>query len=195
MTARLVALMVLLAAVGTAAGAEFGRLFFTPEQRAALDNFRKLNVQSGAVVIEEDRDRDLVVPPSAPENVSVNGVVRRSDGRNTVWINNRAVAGREAGGIVVAPGKTDNRVNLTVQQSGRSFDLKVGQTAEILSGTIDEGYARRAVVKAEPEPAAKPAATSATTPQAAAPRPRRPLGLPESNEPAQPTQAEQGPAK
>lgn len=189
MTARLLALIILMAGAGTAAGAEFGRMFFTPAQRAALDSFRNLNIESAAVV-EDDRDKDLVAPPppSGPERMSVNGMVRRSDGKNSVWINNRAVDAGQPGGVNVAPGKNDNRVKLTAPQSGRSFELKVGQTVEILSGTIEEGYARRAVAK--PAPADKPAATSATTPQPQAATPPRAPDLQEPVGPRRPAQTE-----
>ena len=105
MTARLVALIVLMAGAGTAAGAEFGRMFFTPAQRAALDNFRKLNIRSAAVS-DDDRDKDLVAPPPAPERMSVNGMVRRSDGKNTVWINNRAVDAGSPAASTSRPAKT-----------------------------------------------------------------------------------------
>ena len=199
MTARRLALIILMAGAGTAAGAEYGRLFFTPAQRAALDSFRNQNIQS-AVVVEDDRDKDLVAPPpSGPEHMSVSGVIRRSDGKNTVWINNRAVDAGQPGGVNVVPGKNDNRVKLTAPQSGRSFELKVGQTVEILSGTIEEGYARRAVAKPAPTPdlADKPAAASATTPtpQAATPPPPRAPDLPEPVGPRRPAQTEEGPAK
>jgi hypothetical protein len=196
-TARLLALIILMAGTGTAAGAEFGRLFFTPAQRAALDGFRKQNIQSAAV-IEDDRDKDLVAPPPppGPEHMSVGGVVRRSDGRNTAWINNRAVDAGRPGGVKLAPGKNDNRVKLTAPQSGRSFDLKVGQSVDVTSGTIEDGYARRAVPKPapEPEPADKSLATGATTPkpQAATPPPRRAPDLQEPVGPGRPAQIEQG---
>jgi hypothetical protein len=144
MTWRLAALIVLTLGAGTAAGAELGRMFFTPAQRAALDNFRRLNIRN-AVVSDDDRDKDLVTPPPAPERMKVNGVVRRSDGKSTVWINRRAVSERQAHGVNVSTGKNNDRVMLTVPQSGRSIELKVGQTVEVVSGTIEEGYARRAL--------------------------------------------------
>jgi len=194
MTAPLVALIVLMAGAGTAAGADFGRMFFTPAQRAALDSFRKMNIR-GAIAVEVERDQDLVVPSTAPERMSVNGIVRRSDGKNSVWINNRAVDAGQPGGVEVAPGKNDNRVKLTAPQSGRSFELKVGQTVEVLSGTIEEGYARRAAARPEPEPADKPAATSAAMPKPQAAKPQAPDLL----EPVGPgggaAQTEDGPAK
>ena len=147
MTSRLAAAIVLMLGAGTAAGAELGRLFFTPAQRATLDQMREKNIG-----MEATGDKEPV--PPAPRNVSLDGVVRRSDGNNTVWLNNRAVSPPQAGGIGVATGKNDNRVKLTVPESGRSFELKVGQTAEIVSGIIAESYARRAPL---PKPEAKTA--------------------------------------
>ena len=57
---------------------QLGRLFFTPQQRAALDRQREHN-------------RNFV--PNAGDNESsltINGEVRRSTGRNTRWINDEA---------------------------------------------------------------------------------------------------------
>ena len=187
MTARLAAAIVLMLGAGTVAGADLGRMFFTPAQRATLDNARKQNIR-----IELGSDNEQAVP--VPQNVSVNGVVRRSDGKSTVWLNNRAVTEPHAGGINVSPGKNDSRVRLTVPESGRSVDLKVGQTVEIVSGTIEEGYTRRTTPKPETTPAAKPVATSAETPkpQNVAPQPRRARDLQDQNEPGQPAQTEPG---
>ena len=122
---------------GIAISADFGRMFFTPEQRATLDDARKKNLR-----IEIGTEN---VQPAAPvpQNLSVNGIVRRSDGKSTVWLNNRAVTEPRAGDVNVATGKNDNRVKLTDPASGRSVDLKVGQTVEIVSGTVQENYVRR----------------------------------------------------
>jgi hypothetical protein len=171
MTARMAAAIVLMLGAGTVAGAELGRLFFTPAQRATLDKMRGQN--SG---MEAAGDKEPA--PSVPQNVSLDGVVRRSDGKNTVWLNNRAVSGRQAGGIKVTTGKNDNRVKLTVPESGRSFDLKVGQTAEIVSGTIAESHAPRRAPPPKPEARAAPGAESAASGAAKAtpPAASRPAG-------------------
>jgi len=166
MTARLAAAIVLMLGAGTAAGAELGRLFFTPAQRATLDTMREKNV--GMEKTAGDKEPAPPLPP-VPQNVTVDGVVRRSDGKNTVWLNSRAVTAPKAGGIGVSTGKNDNRVKLTVPESGRSIDLKVGQTAEIVSGTIAESYARRAPLP-KPETKAAPGADN-TAPGAAKPAP------------------------
>lgn len=149
MTARLAAAIVLMLGAGTAAGAELGRLFFTPAQRATLDTMREKNIGKEAVSEKEPA-------PPLPQNVTLDGVVRRSDGKNTVWLNSRAVTAPKAGGIGVSTGKSDNRVRLNVPESGRSIDLKVGQTAEIVSGTIAENYSRRAPLPQTETKAAPP---------------------------------------
>jgi hypothetical protein len=55
----------------------FGRLFFTPERRQALDRQRQFNMP------EKD---DVSETPM----LSIDGVVVRSDGRRIVWINGHA---------------------------------------------------------------------------------------------------------
>ena len=157
MTARWCAIVLFLGA-GSAAGADLGRLFFTPAQRSALDSARKQSVRGDAVVVEHKPPL-----PAPPQNVSVSGLVRRSDGRSTVWLNNRPISEQSETGISATLGRTDDRVKLTVPGSERSVDLKVGQTVEILSGTIEEGYARRTV---PPQPPAKPPAVSPPKPPA-----------------------------
>jgi hypothetical protein len=80
-------------------------------------------------------------------------VVRRSDGKTTVWINNRAIHDKApAGGTVVNQVRADGAVSLQIPQSGQSVELKVGQAVEILSGTVGEGYAVRAAGQPEPKP-------------------------------------------
>ena len=132
-----------------AAAADLGRMFFTPEQRATLDKSRKQNSRTEA-------DREFKPPPAPPlpQSVSVTGMIRRSDGKNTIWLNNRVVDERAAGGIVAGMGKRDNQVRLRVPETGKSVDLKVGQTLEVISGTIEETYVRRQAAESAARPAA-----------------------------------------
>lgn len=144
-------MLCLLLALTPAQGAELGRLFFTPAQRAALDNARKQNIR-----IEVGSDAEQPAAP-VPQNISVNGLVQRSDGKSTVWLNHRAITEQQktGGGFDIAPGRKDHRVKLTVPESGRSVEVKVGQTVEVVSGTIEEGYARRSPPPTPIKPAAE----------------------------------------
>lgn len=61
-----------------AQGEALGRLFFTPQQRAALDHQRAQN-------------RSFVSNPSLDATrLTINGEVRRSSGHSTRWINGEA---------------------------------------------------------------------------------------------------------
>jgi hypothetical protein len=129
-------------------------LFYTPAQRAQLDAARA------------QRSRTPVAPEevavAVPEVLTYDGMVRRSDGKTTVWINNRAINdGRPAGSApFTSTLRADGSVKLGVAQSDRSVDLKVGQSAEIVSGTISEPYTRAS-------PAAAHAAKRPARPDAA----------------------------
>ena len=142
---RVLLLLALLPIAHVCVAAELARMFYTPAQRATLDNARKQNIR---VEIGNESEQQPAAAP-VPQNVSVNGIIRRSDGKNTIWLNNRVVDEQNPGGMNAAMGKSDNRVRLSVPDSGRSVDLKVGQTVEIVSGTIEESYLRRPAAKSE----------------------------------------------
>ncbi|MGH8622341.1 MAG: hypothetical protein ACRET3_09400 [Burkholderiales bacterium] len=134
-----------------------GRLFFTPAQRASLDIARSQRARA-ALSTEKSEEAAPV-----PQTITYGGLVRRSDGRTTVWINNQPVHDRESAGAAAIVGRVraDGSVTLQVPQSGRSVNLKPGQSVELLSGAVEEGYSRRLeVTKPEPKPAAKPAASA-----------------------------------
>ena len=143
--------LALVLAVGNAPAAEpLGRLFFTPAQRAQLDVARN---QKSRATLASDQEEAAPVP----EVVTYSGIVRRNDGKTTVWINNRAVNDGNAAdrSPVSSRVRPDGSVILEVPKTDRSVKLKVGQSVEIVSGTIEEPYERRAVAaKPVPKPAA-----------------------------------------
>jgi hypothetical protein len=120
-------------------GAEpLGRLFYTPGQRAQLDTARSQRSRAPAVAAEQE-------PAAAvPELLTYDGMVRRSDGKTTVWINNRPIHDGRPATIVPFTSKLrpDGSVKLGVTQTDQSVDLRVGQSAELMSGTITESYSR-----------------------------------------------------
>ncbi len=71
----LVLLCAALLAPAAAAEEALGRLFFTPEKRAALERSRKLNLRQTQQI--------------EGATMSLEGIVRRSDGSGTAWINGR----------------------------------------------------------------------------------------------------------
>jgi len=133
-----------------------GRLFFTPAQRASLDVARSQRARTALATEKTEQEATPV-----PQTITYSGVLRRSDGKTTVWINNQPVHDRESAGAATIVGRVrpDGSVTLQVPQSGRSVILKPGQSVELLSGAVEEGYSRKLdVPRPEPKPAAKPAA-------------------------------------
>jgi hypothetical protein len=156
----LIAALLLAAAQFAQAADPVGRIFYTPEQRDQLDSLRTQK----AVAIQS-RDEPV------PEFVTYKGIVRSSDGKATVWVNNEALSEAELRDKQSIAGRVDRNGQIllqTPQAASRQLQLKVGQSAELLSGRIDEPYAvQRAapVAEAKPKPATKlPAAATESAP-------------------------------
>ena len=114
----------LLTALSPAANAdeELGRLFFTPERRQALDRQRQFNIQEKQEIPEDP-------------TLTINGVVTRSSGKRTVWINGVAQNDNEKpSGVAIIPNrKAPGKV---VVQSGDADarNAKVGETVNRTTG-------------------------------------------------------------
>jgi hypothetical protein len=122
------ALILLLSAAAPASAQQpLGRLFFTPEQRAALDARRKARIP----------DKPAALTAESP-TTRVDGHVLRSGGRSTVWVNGEpAPEGVEQEGLRVGAGRGDpGLVSVTVGESQRKFDLRVGQKLDRGSGEV-----------------------------------------------------------
>lgn len=104
-----------LASAGSAWAAPLGRLFMTPERRAILERQRQLNIQE--------------VQTIEGSTVTLDGVVTRSSGRSTVWVNQRPQNENAIGtGVtaVVSP-KNPGRVVVTPGEEAPA-SLKVGES-------------------------------------------------------------------
>lgn len=147
-----------------AADPVIGRIFYTPEERARLDTLR---IQRA--VATQVRKKEPI-----PEFVTYNGIVRRSDGQVTVWVNGEPLteAGlRDKQSIAGRIGRNGQILVQTPQAKNTAqVRLKVGQSAELLSGRVEELYAAQV---AEPASEAKSKSPMATAP-AAAPKPASP---------------------
>jgi hypothetical protein len=93
-TARLLLVAALTAVSVSAHAQELGRLFFTAQERQALDDKRKAGVNKNAAATQTAATAlpaESVPVPEAesvivPEPV-ITGFVVRSSGKNTVWVN------------------------------------------------------------------------------------------------------------
>jgi hypothetical protein len=104
---------------------ELGPLFFTPERRQELDRQREFKLQERQEIPDEDR------------MLTINGVVTRSSGKRTVWINGVAQDAR-AGGVAVTPNR-ENPGKIVVQtEDGPGAQAKVGDTVNRSTGEISD---------------------------------------------------------
>lgn len=158
-----------------AAEEKLGRLFFTPAERAALDAQRKL---AGDMANRPVRKYDEGPKAPPPKMLTLNGVLRRSDGETTIWVNGQAVHER-FGDVDVMPGSISREaVAVQLPGSGRRVKLKVGQSVDSATGVVEENY-RRSPEAEQAEPAAdaeprKPAETSRSADATVKPRRARP---------------------
>jgi hypothetical protein len=99
---------------------DLGRLFFTEEQRAALDARRKARVP----------DRPAAAPVVASPTTRLDGFVKRSQGPSTVWVNGAPL--QES----VRPGERSVRV--PVGDSGTHVEMKPGETLDRGTGEVTD---------------------------------------------------------
>jgi len=133
------------AAVATGASAqELGRLFFTPEQRAALDARRKARVP----------DKPAATPQVELPVTRVNGVVQRGGGRSTVWVNGEAIpesGHAEPQGVARPAGS--GRVSVPLGEGGKGLDMRVGESLNRGTGEVSDVIGN-GEIKVEPRRAA-----------------------------------------
>lgn len=141
---RLAALLLAtqVAMTGPLAAQELGRLFFTPEQRAALDKARFApEKQQPEPRVAEAKQQAPEPPPPPVGAFRVEGLVVRSAGPNTAWVDGHQVLrkGRTFKGVAVDPGAAGAR-GVTVRMPGEEGEvpLKPGQTFDPASARITE---------------------------------------------------------
>lgn len=125
-------IMASLAGESAQAAETLGRLFFTPAQRDSLDAGKKLKAapgQSSAV-------------RRGPAEVTLNGVVLRSDGESTVWVNGQSTNPGKASSIIVTPSADPSSARISVP-GAVSRKMHVGQRLDTRTGVVREGFAHR----------------------------------------------------
>lgn len=153
---RAVVCFACLTMAASASAAEIGRLFFTPSERAQLDIARtqKKTTAPAAAPAAVEEETPL------PQVVTYGGLVRRSDGKSMLWLNDRLLEEKEAltGPALQGKVRPDGAVSLRTSQSASSVEIKVGQSVELLSGKVAEGRSVEAPAKPASRKQDEPAA-------------------------------------
>jgi len=106
---------------------EFGRLFFTPEQRAALDARRKARIP----------DKPAASAVASP-TTRMNGYVKRSSGPSTVFLNGEGVVETSQPDSPRVPHGNDDKVSVPVGDAGIRVPLKPGEVLDSGTGEVHD---------------------------------------------------------
>jgi len=109
---------------------ELQRLFFTPDQRAALDARRNARVP------DKPADTPMVESPLT----RVDGVVRRSGGKSTVWVNGETIPQSAQPGSpkISSTGANPGKVSIPAGEGAQPKDLRVGESLDRGSGEVSD---------------------------------------------------------
>lgn len=127
----IVLLLIASGSVSSRAAEPLGRLFFTPAQRTTLDAGKEL-----------DRPKQAGPAVRGPRSVTVNGVVTRSDGESTVWVNGRPADARRPDTATITA-KPAGAASARVRVMDSDARLRVGQTLDRRTGKVTEAYQRK----------------------------------------------------
>ena len=97
---------------------ELGRLFFTQEQRAALDARRKARVP----------DKPAAAAAVVSPTTRLDGYVKRSTGPSTVFVDGESVS--------ETPRERDGRIGVPVGDSGARVGMKPGEVLDRGTGEV-----------------------------------------------------------
>ena len=142
-TCLLLALTTLLLTGTSGAEAVFGRLYTTPKQREQLDAARNKPPQETIIidVAEPSATESAETDISTSQSISLDGIVYRSDGKNTAWINRSST---NEGNLETQFTNVDekdvrsNQVKITLPDKQTQINLKVGEQYDIDSREVHD---------------------------------------------------------
>jgi len=118
-----------------------GRLFYTPQQRAALN----ANIRS---ITEKPQQRTPIA-----RSVTLSGVVTRSDGERTVWVDGRAYhQGNPKDVRVITNSGDPASAQLKIRGVRKRMPVRVGQQLDPASGNTSEPYEKPRPVAQQQRP-------------------------------------------
>lgn len=118
-----------------------GRLFSTPSERGNLDQLRQSRKKLPTKVESLTEAAPVVAPSELPQEINLQGYVKRHDGKaGTVWVNNKALQ-ENTGNADVRVGKLpdhSNRIPMRMSANGKQLSLKAGQVYDPENNRVRE---------------------------------------------------------
>lgn len=117
-----------------------GRLFTTPAERAQLDAQRSGVPDPAPAIAAPPEPADADAPPQL---VTLNGVVRRSSGKSTIWLNNVPQNDGQNQFVAGQARQPNAAATLALRDAnGKQVVIKAGQSYQLENGTVTEDYGR-----------------------------------------------------
>jgi hypothetical protein len=118
----------------TASEPPIGRLFTSQRERASLDQDRQAGSKSRSDSRTQSTDQ-------VGDQVTLDGFVRKNNGKTTVWINQVPQHGREnPQGITIVQSDHHSTVVSMQLPSGKNVNLKAGQKFDATNGKVTDVY-------------------------------------------------------
>lgn len=121
-----------------------GRLFFTEEERVILERMRWASPDE--ISLMQEKQVVLSEKPAQPEKpafITLSGVMTRSNGRQTVWLNGVSYDRSQLPeNVRVREPFTAGQIELRVEEKRKTHSLRPGQTLDIENGLIREAHQR-----------------------------------------------------
>ena len=138
---HLIVAIALIFSVNNIFAEELGRLFTTPKERSILEKLRHqqpVEIRIPEIAIEQKPDVDETKPVIG--GITVNGLVYRSDGKNTAWINNNNTFEGDLGNQYIqidAKNIDPDKVIIEIPLNNSRVKLKTGETYDPEKGEIE----------------------------------------------------------
>ena len=128
----IVAAVALLFSVEAAATGSFGRFFTTPKERRQIDDLRAVGPEVKINITEEELrvDEGAEKAKEESEALTVKGLVYRSSGKNTAWVNESNTYEGDLSSQYITireAGVEKNAVVIDLQGNKTDIKLRVGQ--------------------------------------------------------------------
>jgi hypothetical protein len=119
-----------------------GRFFLTPLERATHEARRWQRQEPRGDLVTAPEPKTPAPAPEAPENLTLKGVVLRSSGKRTIWLNNQPYSEEVPlpAGITPPQWSSRNHISVVVSEGAISIPLRPGQTLNRANGKAREGY-------------------------------------------------------
>lgn len=121
------------------AGENLGRIFFTPNERVALEGSRHLNENDAAT--GQTTEAEARSAPAPTTGYTLQGVVRRSENRHTVWLNGETLTTAELPPRMrlITP-VAGAQIQVEAPKGKKPWRLKPGQTLDMDTGLVHDTY-------------------------------------------------------